>query len=192
MEAVAMPILKRVLDYIRDWFERNFSFKGVALLFTWIAAWVPDAFGRVDFWSRHIGWVWRHIYTHSSLSVAVVCGVLIWLDHRRVIAKRGPQPHDSKTVKGRTLRLRDDLQKLLDEAVTKWPEHVQGKTILPHDDSILTNALARGSYIQHTFALRFASQAEVIYHECALAGTQNDSFWVSLNPGVANASKLEN
>jgi len=39
--------------------------------------------------------------------------LVIWWDHRRVLKKQEPKPYDEKTLKGQTLKLRDDLKRFL-------------------------------------------------------------------------------
>lgn len=185
-----MRWIKETTVRVMEWFDRNFTFKGL-LVALWAAlTTIPDAFGRKEFWSSHLVSIWSFIYAHSTMSTIMVCALLIWLDNRRVIAKRGPKPHDAKTVRGRILRLRDDLQGLLDESVSKWPEHVQGKVLEPYDHSAMENSLHRSTFILHTFALKFGSRATEVYHECALAGTPNDSFGSKLDQPIVSPSKL--
>jgi hypothetical protein len=106
---------------LRGWFERDFTFKGVALFAIWIAKLVPDAFGRTGFLATNAKWIWGCIYGHETAAVTIVCALLIWLDHTRVLSGREPKPHDERTLKGRTLRLRDDLKRFAAE-VGKKPE----------------------------------------------------------------------
>ena len=154
-------------------------------------AFVPKWVEVGKFWYEVSHWVWLRVAWLSTgwgrASLVVVGLGLIGLDQRRI---RKPRAHDLRTVKGRTLQLRDDLQLLLNEALAKWPEHIQGKIVEPYNHSIVEDAVSRGTFIQHAFALRFASRAEILYHECALAGAANDSFMLRLHPAVANASKL--
>jgi len=98
--------------FVRDWFNKNFTFGGLVSFVILLAKMIPDAVGRKDFWSTHLASIWGFLYSHSTSSILIACALFIWLDHRRVIRKRGPQPHDHKTLKGRVLQLRDDLRNL--------------------------------------------------------------------------------
>src|SRR5579863_8082674 len=135
METLAMRLIKRTISKLREWFDKNFTFRGLIAFCWFVLTTIPRWFGIKNFWSTHLALIWRVLIEHGTIAVAIACAVLIWLDHRRVLKKREPQPYDPNSVKGRTLQLRDDLQKLADEAAVKWPEIVQGTKISPYDDS---------------------------------------------------------
>jgi hypothetical protein len=108
-----MGWIKQTIGRIIDWFNRNFTFKGLIAALVFLAKEVPDAFGRKDFWSTHLVLIWKVISAHSTISTIVACALVIWLDHRRVLEKRDKKPHDLRTLKGRTEKLTDDLEEFL-------------------------------------------------------------------------------
>jgi hypothetical protein len=84
-----------------------------------VAFGIPNLFGYAQFW--HSVWIWSAPRLWSILGspigrlVVVVCGLLvIWWDQRRITNNlhKGKQ-HDEKTLKGRTLKLRDELEAFL-------------------------------------------------------------------------------
>lgn len=101
----AQRTIPRMND-LKLWFAKNFTFKGAALFVIWIAKIVPDMFGRTDFWAKHGGSLWRTVYSHTTLSITLVCALLIWLDHRRVLKKLHGVGADPHSLKGRALDLR--------------------------------------------------------------------------------------
>jgi hypothetical protein len=83
-----MVSVMQVYTDSRAWFNRNFTFKGLILFLIFIAKTIPDLVGRKEFWSTHVASVWKILWDHSTISTIVVCALLIWLDHRRVIDKK--------------------------------------------------------------------------------------------------------
>lgn len=161
-----------------NWFEKNFTFKGAAVLLIWIAKSVPDIFGRADFWSKNIGWVWHRIYDHSTISVTILCGLLIWLDHRRVIAKSESKPHDLKTLRGRTFKLRDDIKTFFDSLGAEVdPKRQPGETQPGWLRRVGEDNSLRISKLIHGYELRFAPQVVRTYHEYGELGINDVELW---------------
>jgi hypothetical protein len=184
-----LAVVRQAMDAFKRWWSGPLAKVGAVLtVLAFVSKWV----GTGKLWLHIVQWAWDRIgwlkTDGGRLSLLVVgLGLIAWDQHRR----GKPKLHDLQTVKGRTLQLRDDLQNLLDDARAKWPEYVQGKTVEPYNDSHLEDAFRRGSYIQHTFALKFESRAMTIYHECGLAGTANDKFMFRMANGIANSSSLQ-
>ena len=103
------------MDNIKLWFARNFTFKGAALFVVWIAKVIPDVFGRTDFWAKNGGFLWHTAYDHATLSITLLCALLIWLDHRRVLKKLHGAGEDPHSLKGRAIKLRERIVKYVEE-----------------------------------------------------------------------------
>lgn len=95
-------------------------------VFSLIAFGIPNLFGYATFYSGmphwfHVAWGWLQTASGKWLFI-VVAFVVIWLDQRRITKKlHGKKPHDVKTLRGRTLKLRDDLKQFV-ESVGPRPD----------------------------------------------------------------------
>ena len=112
------------------------------------------------------------------MTLIVVGLVLVWSDHRRLLRARGPRPHNTETLKGRVLQLRDDLQGFLERA-GEMPETKRepGMSSAEYGTARIRDAVVWSGKVEHGFALRFADRAIRIYHECGEAGTAHDMFF---------------
>lgn len=168
MDGIKQRIALSVL-FVKGWFNRNFSFWGLANLVILLAKAIPDFFGRKDFWSTHLAVVWAFLYSHSTVSVIVACALFIWLDHRRVIRKRGPKPHDPKTLKGRVLQLRDDLKSFVDSLpMEAEPAHV--RTLRDWTDSeewvrYRSHIRVRCDAMHYGYELKFSERTRNVINE---------------------------
>jgi hypothetical protein len=92
--------------------------------------------------------------------VLLVAGI-IWLDHRRVLKKREKR-YDPKSLKGRALKLRDEMQAFLSSAppATKITPEMTSEEIL---DTAFTDP--RPPKLRHGYHLRFQDRVAAIYHE---------------------------
>lgn len=84
--------LSTIINAIKGWYLKNFTFKGLiaALFFLYCA--VPDYGARNEFWKSKVGTMEDLITNHWRLLLAIAALIAIWLDHRRVIAKSRPKP----------------------------------------------------------------------------------------------------
>jgi hypothetical protein len=163
MEHPPMSKIKQAFDSAKKWIDRNFTFKGLIVFLWGVLTTVPRWFGIKNFWSTHLILEWKWLSEYSAFTVPIVCALLIWLDHRRVLNKRG-KPVDDTTLKGRALKLRDGLEMLLEEAES-----------IPVDANVregnfYTQASARWEKIAHGYELRFASDIKRICHELGESG----------------------
>ncbi len=138
------------------WFNENFTFKGLLVAIVFAAKEIPDAFGRKDFWSTHLVGIWRLAFAHSTIVVTLLCALFILLDHRRVLSRRAGG--DPRSLKNRTIKLRDDLQDFLREIdlITVTKDLREGN---PRWEKLL-----------HGYELRFAEDVRKICHELGEAG----------------------
>jgi hypothetical protein len=102
---------------LRDRWSGPITKIGVALTaLAFVSKWVGT--GRL--WFSIAQWLWERIAwlkTDSGRVCLVVVGIgLIWYDQHR---RNRPKAHELRTLKGRTLKLRDDLQSFVDGIGTK-------------------------------------------------------------------------
>jgi hypothetical protein len=94
------------------WRGKKLSAFGV---FLFVLAIIPRWVSIGRFWYGIGHWTWERIAWLSTgwgrVSLVVVGLLLIWLDQYR---RSRPKAHDLRTLKGRTLKLRDDLQSFVD------------------------------------------------------------------------------
>jgi hypothetical protein len=147
----------------KNWYRRNFTWRGLAVLAFFLVKEIPDDFGRKDFWGQKLPIVWRFIYGHGTFFTIIVVALIIWLDHRRIVSKRG---HDLGTLKGRTLALCDEL-KTFQKELGKEPEIDFKSGYSPQEFTEKNLELTkRGQKMHHGFHLRgFAERAMGLWHE---------------------------
>jgi hypothetical protein len=171
---------------VREWYRRNFTFKGLGLLALLVLREVPDWFGIKDFWKSNLFTIWQFVLVHSTTALIICIGILIWLDHRAVLKKLEPKPHDPTTLKGRILQLRDDMQKFLEQLgaaphVTREPKNLpEGTTIEAYQRKEIERVCLWSNKLMHGYALRFDQRVRTIFHECGEAGTRNDPLWIRM------------
>lgn len=131
-----------------------------------VIAIIPRWVSIGHFWYAVIQWGWLRAswlatdWGRVCLGVVGV-GFIVW-DQRR--SKR-PRSHDLKTLRGRTLALRESLKQFLDSLgpnipVDMWSDHQVGY-IKREDDS----ESRRVSRLIHGYELHFANDVERTYHE---------------------------
>jgi len=157
--------IKEYAASAKNWFDRNFTFKGMAAATLAAAKVIPDAFGRKDFWSVHLTSIWHFLSAHSTPSVILACALLIWLDNRRVIKNRGPKPYDERTLRGRTLKLRDNIKAFLESVGPPPKDRMLGESQVGYLRRVDTVASKRASQLVHGYELRFAESVTRTYHE---------------------------
>ena len=84
-----MPKFREQVASAKRWLERNSTRSRIIALVIFVAKVVPDAFGREDFWNKHLRTLWTVVSTHSTISVIVGCTLLILIDNQRLARKRG-------------------------------------------------------------------------------------------------------
>jgi hypothetical protein len=156
--------LRGIYPRITGWYERNFSWRGAAALAWLLAKEIPSISGRQAFWSRNLPTIWSFVFAHSTILAVVAVGLIIWLDHRRMVKRQG-QRYDLKTLRGRTLKFCDDLEKFKQELGAQ-PEVIwtPGNTAGEFAEANEPMAI-REQKMHHGFHLRFGETAWKLWHE---------------------------
>lgn len=77
------------MQRIRDWYDKNFTIKGLLSFVVMLYCAIPDWQSRTDFWSKQLHSILALLQTtYGRLAVMVLAGVVIWLDHRTVLKKQ--------------------------------------------------------------------------------------------------------
>jgi hypothetical protein len=151
---------------LKDWYERNFTWKGVVAVVFFAAKEIPDNFGRKEFWSAKLPIIWRFIYDHSTILTVLLVGLIIWADHRMVIDRRA-KLLDDKTLGGRTLAFCEELRAFQKE-LGKEPVVDFQSGYSPAEFTEKNKELAaREQKMHHGFQLRFSEKATHLFHEHA-------------------------
>jgi hypothetical protein len=149
---------------------------------------IPNLFGYAQFW--HAAWLWSAPYLWrcvqaplGRLAIVILGLLLIWWDQGRITRKlHGPKRHDARTVKGRVLQLRDEIEKFL-ETIGDAPETERKPDMSPSDyqTARITDVINWAGKLRHGFALRFEDRLKRVSHECGEAGTGHDMFEVRIS-----------
>ncbi len=129
----------------------------------------------------------------GRLAIVSVGLLLIWLDQVRITKKlHGKKPYDEETLKGRTLKLRDDIQAFL-ETIGSIPEteRTSGMSELAYSEVKITNVINWAERLRHGFALRFEDRLKRICHECGESGTGNSMFEVRISKEQTSKEDIE-
>ncbi|MGA9473634.1 MAG: hypothetical protein WBV36_14300 [Terriglobales bacterium] len=134
----------------------------------------------------------RFFATGLGRAILIIAGFLVLLLESKLARRKKRKVYDLSTVKGRTLKLRDDLQRFLEDVERKWPDHgkVQGADLVPHDEQVMIESLYRSQMIMHGFALRFHERAVRLFHECGEAGTTHSMLGLRVSEPIVNKAKL--
>jgi hypothetical protein len=74
---------------LRDWYDRNFTIKGFLSFLLLLYCAIPDWQSRDEFWSKRLPTILAFLQTaYGRLTIIVLAGIVIWLDHRSVMKKR--------------------------------------------------------------------------------------------------------
>ena len=66
-----------IWNRIKEWYERNFTWRGIVAAVYFLIKEIPDDFGRKDFWSTKLPVIWKIIYDHSTpITVLVVAAII--------------------------------------------------------------------------------------------------------------------
>lgn len=151
-------------EKIRRWLSKNFTWKGIAALFVFLVKIIPDALGWANFWSTTLPPVGKFLARHSTPFVAIAVGLAIWLDHRRVLAKRREKKAD-EGLRGRTRafcdELRDFKKELGPEPAINWTPSNTVKSFTDGNQKLIE----REQRMHHGFHLRFYDKAVHLWHE---------------------------
>jgi hypothetical protein len=116
----------------------------------------------------------------GKLTLVVLAFLLIWLDQRRITRKR-PESYDPNSVKGHTLKLRDEIQVFYDNAPPLADKQKPGES----RDDYLRRAFAASSqrvdYLAHGYAWRFHDRALTICYQFGERGLADGKLLDFLN-----------
>src|ERR1700690_1149644 len=76
------------VEKIKSLYQANFTFKGLAALLLAIYCLVPDYYSRNEFWKSKMPFLKDFVFTYNRSLLICVAILVIWLDHRRVLAGR--------------------------------------------------------------------------------------------------------
>lgn len=149
---------------ITAWFERNCTWRGIVATAVFVVKEIPSWFSREAFWSKNLPTVWKFVYAHSTFVTLVLVGLVIWLDHRRVI-KLQAQRYDLKTLRGRTLQFCDKVREF-QKSLGSEPQVNFVSGMSKEQFNHANEALARREQkMHHGFKLRFYAEAAQLWHE---------------------------
>jgi hypothetical protein len=81
---------KSLWTWLRGWLEKNFTWKGLVVGVFVLYQIVPDTSGRNAYWLSMYPAIKDFIFNHSRIFLIGLGVLLIWLDHRSVLAKHRP------------------------------------------------------------------------------------------------------
>ncbi len=153
--------IRLMWEKLRDGYSKLTAF-GIAVV---VVSFIPDWQGRIDFWSKAIRWTVPHLASPIGRFLLVICGVvIIWLDHRRVLGRRG-KPHP-KSLPGRTLKLKDQISGFI-EKFEPLPDPIvrSGESEVDRIIRRIQLRADRNHRLEHAYELRFSARVTAIYHE---------------------------
>jgi len=161
-------MVKRIYDRIQQsWKTRS----GLIVLLIVIPDWVS----RGGFWYSSALWIWPSLKKaydspYGKISLVALAFLAIWLDQRR-LTRTETHEHDLATLKGRTLKLKDDMQAFLDNMpkASGYLGASQQGTI----ERLSTQASFIMGRLEHGYYLQFADRISRIYHEFGERGVQD-------------------
>jgi hypothetical protein len=161
-----VPAVKRIYARIQQsWTTRS----GLIVLLIVIPDWVA----RGGFWYSTALWIWPSLKKaydspYSKISLVALAFLAIALDQRRLTRTR---ERDLATLKGRTLKLRDDVQAFL-ESVPKATGYL-GASQQGTIERLSSQASFVMGRLEHGYYLQFADRISRIYHEFGERGVQD-------------------
>lgn len=177
-----MRRLKEFLGRLKAEYSK-LSLAGIAVL---IVSFIPDWQGRIEFWSKVLRSLIPHLASPGGRMILMVCGgLIIWLDHRRFLARHG-KPHPA-SLQGRCLKVRDDMQSFLDSLGEKQKSFLEGETQVEYITRSSAETGRRWELLGHYYELNCASEVESIYHEFGVRGVHE----VTLEKGELRSRKKE-
>jgi hypothetical protein len=136
---------------------------------------IPNLLGYATFWSNLPRW-WRYMWgwlqsSPGKWAFIIAAFLVIWLDQGRITRKlHGRKRHDEKTLKGRTLKLRDDIKEFFEKTEPKVQGQFDGETQVGYIKRLDTSNARRVSRFVHGYDLYFAERVARTYHEYGLLG----------------------
>jgi hypothetical protein len=150
---------------IKAWLSRKTIVGLILLIIAIIPRWV--SIGR--FWFDIGRWLWLHAGWVSSgvgrITLIVLGFFLIWLDHRRFLRKHTSKPYDLTTLRGRTLKLRDDIKTYWENAGQPPYPLIESTHQVGYIKHTEEGMAARASRLLHGYEIYFASDVVRTYHE---------------------------
>ena len=74
----------------KEWYERNFTLRGLGTLLFWLFITIPDWQYYIEYWKEDLPSVLRFIVTPlGRLVITLIAAAVIWLDNRSVLRRRG-------------------------------------------------------------------------------------------------------
>jgi len=135
---------------------------------------VPDWQGRLEYWSAAIRWALPHLASGWGRTALMIFGLaLIWLDHRRVLARHG-KAHP-RSLEGRCLKVRDGMQTFLDSLGEQQKGFLDGETETQYIVRAATERGRRWNLLGHYYELNCAAEVSRLFHEFGLRGVQEDN-----------------
>jgi hypothetical protein len=151
-------------------------------------AFIPDLFGRIDFWGKNGGAVLRYLVAHGNVTVMVICTLVIIVDYRRVQA-RGKRTHDPRTLKGRTEQLKDDLEAFVNGLGEKPALQYNGEMNSNQFEKANSANLLWFDRLQYGYLLRFQERVKRLYFEYGECGKAYLPLSFALEPGQVEDEK---
>ena len=156
--------MNSITDGVKEAYTRLSPITQGALVLLLIV--IPDWVSRGGFWYGVALAAWPRLkMTYDSpygkLGLVILAFVLIWLDQRRLAQKR-PKMYDSRTLKGRTLQLRDEIKAFYDSAPSPPPPQADGEAKDVYLKRMFAADSRRFDYLVHGFSWRFHDRAMVI------------------------------
>jgi hypothetical protein len=182
--------ISRTVEDVRAWAKRQLTIKGLIGMAILLYCAPPDWQGRNEFWVHHWA-VIRSIAAGYGRAALIVVGLsMVWLDNRRLVKKRGPKPHDEGTLKGRTLKLRDEIDTFMTNLGPR-PESLYDSKM--NDKQFLAANHASHLWVDrvhHGFMLRFHARAQNLFHEFGEIGKTDLPYGLLLNSDVMSGDTV--
>jgi hypothetical protein len=81
--------MRGVLQGLRDWFDRNFTLRGLLAFLFWAISAIPDWVSNFEFWKGRVPKIIQFLLTPTGRFILILLGIfIVWLDHRSVLRKR--------------------------------------------------------------------------------------------------------
>jgi hypothetical protein len=154
--------IRQRFQTLKHWIKERATGLTVFGAATAIIGGLPNWHGIVLWWWEAARWIIPRLGSTWGRVCLIAFGIaLIWLDHRRVLKKR-ERRYDPTSLKGRALKLRDEMQAFLDNApaATKPSKEMTDEEIL---DTAFTDP--RPPKLRHGYHLLFEDRVMTIYHE---------------------------
>src|SRR5436309_6199389 len=116
---VEVCIVHQPIQLARQWFDKNFTLRGLFTLIVLIFCAVPDWKSRGEYWEQILYWDAIKTFVFSGwgrFTIICIGALIIWLDHRTVIKRKNRTPsqanakHDWNVgAKPRELRIKSAI-----------------------------------------------------------------------------------